>query len=190
MVFVAGMEEMLFPHVNSIRDEAGIEEERRLAYVAITRARQRLYLTCANVRQIFGETNAYPQSRFISEIPQELRSTCGLGSSGLIGTGYEKRGSRKGIAGSGTETPEGRIFGFSGSSSYRDSGDSTPTNANAGIKQAAKIEFSAGDVVDHKTFGRGKVTQVDGDKITITFEKTQKTKTLMKSFAPIVKISL
>ena len=76
-VFVAGMEETLFPHMNSVGDAASVEEERRLAYVAITRARKRLYLTCAQQRQIFGQTSANPVSRFIQEIPPELRSDHG-----------------------------------------------------------------------------------------------------------------
>ena len=97
-VFTAGMEETLFPHMNSVNDAAGIEEERRLAYVAITRARKVLYLTCAQQRQIFGQTSANPVSRFIHEIPAELRQTSGLGSAGFSGTGWEKRGSRRGIA--------------------------------------------------------------------------------------------
>ncbi|WP_270298452.1 ATP-dependent helicase, partial [Eggerthella sinensis] len=115
-VFVAGMEETLFPHMNSVGDAAGIEEERRLAYVAITRARQRLFLTCAYARQIFGQTSSNPISRFIQEIPSELRQTTGLGSAGFSGTGWEKRGSRKGIAGSGTEAGGGRVFGRSSAS--------------------------------------------------------------------------
>ena len=57
-VWVAGMEETLFPHMNSVGDAAAVEEERRLAYVAITRARKRLTLTCAQQRQIFGQTHA------------------------------------------------------------------------------------------------------------------------------------
>ena len=72
-VFVAGMEETIFPHMNSSSDPAGIEEERRLAYVAITRARKKLFLTCAASRQLFGNTQSNPVSRFIGEIPQELR---------------------------------------------------------------------------------------------------------------------
>ena len=60
-VFVAGMEETLFPHMNSVGDAASVEEERRLAYVAITRARKRLYLTCAQQRQIFGQTSREPR---------------------------------------------------------------------------------------------------------------------------------
>ena len=115
-VFVAGMEETLFPHMNSVGDAAGIEEERRLAYVAITRARKVLFLTCAYTRQIFGQTQANPVSRFIHEIPGELRQTMGVGSQGFSGTGWEKRGSRKGISGSGVEAGGGRVFGRSSAS--------------------------------------------------------------------------
>ncbi len=115
-VWVAGMEETLFPHMNSVGDAAAVEEERRLAYVAITRARKKLYLTCAQQRQIFGQTHANPVSRFIGEIPSELRQTTGLGSAGFAGTGWEKRGSRRGIAGSGAEAGEGRVFGRSSAS--------------------------------------------------------------------------
>ena len=118
-VWVAGMEETLFPHMNSVGDAASVEEERRLAYVAITRARKKLYLTCAQQRQIFGQTHANPVSRFIGEIPSELRQTTGLGSAGFSGTGWEKRGSRRGIAGSGTEAGEGRVFGRSSASGSR-----------------------------------------------------------------------
>ena len=118
-VFVAGMEETLFPHSNSSHDESGLEEERRLAYVAITRARKKLYLTCAYARQIFGETAANPMSRFVGEIPFELRQTIGLGSSGFSGTGWEKRGSRRGISGSGTEAGGGRVFGQSSAGGSR-----------------------------------------------------------------------
>ena len=122
-VWVAGMEESLFPHVNSMRDPVAVEEERRLAYVAITRARKCLCLTCAQQRQIFGQTSANPTSRFLQEIPAELRQTSGLGSSGFSGTGWEKRGSRRGIAGSGTEAGEGRVFGRSSASGSAGRGD-------------------------------------------------------------------
>ena len=72
LVFLAGMEEGLFPHERSTDDANGLEEERRLCYVGMTRAMQKLYLTCAEVRRLHGrELNAYP-SRFIREIPAEL----------------------------------------------------------------------------------------------------------------------
>ena len=204
-VFTAGMEETLFPHMNSVNDAAGIEEERRLAYVAITRARKVLYLTCAQQRQIFGQTSANPVSRFIHEIPAELRQTSGLGSAGFSGTGWEKRGSRRGIAGSGTEAGGGRVFGRSSASGSAGRGDrdragrsghtglsahgsGSYVNPKAGKKEAAGVAFSVGDAVDHKTFGRGKVVKVDGDTLHIRFAKTGQTKKLLKDYAPIVKI--
>lgn len=187
-VFVAGMEENLFPHVNSAFDPEGVEEERRLAYVAITRARKRLYLTCAFSRQIFGESSSNPISRFINEIPDELRNNIGLGSDGFSGIGWEKRGSRKGIAGSGTEAGEGRVFGRSSASGSRGRSPAGIANPDAGKKPAARITFVAGDTISHKTFGRGKVTKVDGDTLHIRFEKTGDTKKLLKDYAPIVKI--
>ncbi len=185
-VFVAGMEESLFPHSNSSFDPMGIEEERRLAYVAITRARKRLYLTNAFTRTIFGQTNANPASRFIGEIPSELRKTIGTGSAGFSGSGWEKRGSRRGIAGSGTEAGGGRVFGSSSASGSR---PRSTTKASAGKKAAAKMTFVKGDTVDHKVFGRGKVVKVDGDTLQVKFDRTGQTKKLLKDYAPIIKLS-
>ena len=189
------MEETLFPHMNSVGDAAGIEEERRLAYVAITRARKKLFLTCAYARQIFGQTSSNPISRFIQEIPSELRQTTGLGSAGFSGTGWEKRGSRKGIAGSGTEAGGGRVFGRSSASGPSGRNDERAARVSGSYvrpgaekKSAAKMTFAAGDTVDHKTFGRGKVTKVDGDTLFVKFSKTGQTKKLLKDYAPIVKI--
>ena len=72
VVFMAGMEEGLFPHSNSVQEEGGIEEERRLCYVGITRAREKLHITCAISRRSFGNRAYNPNSRFIDEIPAEL----------------------------------------------------------------------------------------------------------------------
>ncbi|MEG2557845.1 MAG: 3'-5' exonuclease, partial [Raoultibacter sp.] len=187
-VFVAGMEESLFPHTNSINDAAGIEEERRLAYVAITRARKRLYLTCATTRQLFGQTSANPTSRFIAEIPSNLRQTSGLGSAGFSGTGWEKRGSRKGIAGSGTEAGGGRVFGKSSASGGTSRSFEQITRPEVGKKAAAGMTFTVGDSVDHKIFGRGKVVKIDGDTLHIRFAKTGQTKKLLKDYAPIIRL--
>ena len=161
-VWVAGMEETLFPHMNSVGDAASVEEERRLAYVAITRARKKLYLTCAQQRQIFGQTHANPVSRFIGEIPGELRQTTGLGSAGFSGTGWEKRGSRRGIAGSGTEAGEGRVFGRSSASGSRgrsfeefraggglgrgERGAAAGSRGGSGTRSAASVTDGAGRV--------------------------------------------
>ncbi len=190
-VFVAGMEESLFPHMNSIADSGAVEEERRLAYVAITRARKYLYLTCASQRQLFGSTHVNPVSRFLQEIPSELRQTTGVGSAGFSGTGWEKRGSRRGISGSGTEAGEGRVFGRSSAfgSGERSRNSRTGLSAAAQKKSGASTTFAKGDQVDHKTFGRGVVVKVDGDTLYVKFSKLGETKKLLKDYAPIVKIN-
>jgi DNA helicase-2/ATP-dependent DNA helicase PcrA len=71
-VFITGLEEGLFPHENSLNEFAGLEEERRLMYVAITRARRRLYLTHAQTRMLHGQTRYHIPSRFFDEIPKDL----------------------------------------------------------------------------------------------------------------------
>ncbi len=188
-VFVAGMEESLFPHGNSSQDSQGLEEERRLAYVAITRARKKLYLTNAFTRQIFGQSSANPPSRFIGEIPLELRKGIGMGSAGFSGSGWEKRGSRRGIAGSGSEAGGGRVFGQSSASGLRPRQQTRPAvKPEAQKKAAAKMTFTKGDTVDHKVFGRGTITKVDGDTLHVRFSRTGQTKKLLKDYAPIVKI--
>jgi DNA helicase-2/ATP-dependent DNA helicase PcrA len=72
VVFLVGMEDGVFPHYRSMTDTAELEEERRLAYVGITRARRRLYLTHAWSRSLFGASSYNPPSRFLNEIPAEL----------------------------------------------------------------------------------------------------------------------
>jgi DNA helicase-2/ATP-dependent DNA helicase PcrA len=71
-VFVTGLEEGLFPHENSLNELDGVEEERRLMYVAITRARRKLYLTYAETRMLHGQTRYNIVSRFVDEVPREL----------------------------------------------------------------------------------------------------------------------
>ena len=116
VVFVAGMEEGIFPHVHDFggSDDPGkLEEERRLAYVAITRARKRLFLTYAATRRTYGSTSANPRSRFLNEIPFEDIEFSGIGSAGFEGTGWEKRGDRHGTFGSGmgSDMYGGKVFG-------------------------------------------------------------------------------
>lgn len=77
-VFVSGLEEGLFPHSNSRNEAGGLEEERRLMYVALTRARRRLYLSCAQSRMLHGQTNYNIPSRFLNEIPPELIQPVGF----------------------------------------------------------------------------------------------------------------
>jgi DNA helicase-2/ATP-dependent DNA helicase PcrA len=189
VVFVAGMEEGLFPHQAFDADPAQIEEERRLAYVAITRARRRLYLTYAATRRTYGATQANPVSRFVGEIPLSDIETVGVGSAGFSGTGWEKRGDRHGTFGSGQGASMygGHVFG----SATRSTGSGAASRPAAPIRpNAAKAAetFSEGDHVSHKTFGPGVVLSAKGDTIEVRFSRTGKTKKLMKGFAPIVKI--
>ena len=189
-VFVAGMEESLFPSARSIQESASVEEERRLAYVAITRARKYLYLTYASQRTIYGQTQVNPVSRFVHEIPPEVRSAVGVGSAGFAGTGWEKRGSRRGIAGSGAEAGEGRVFGRSSAhgAGERARRGRTRFDSASDAQAGARASFSAGDRVSHKTFGTGVITKVDGDTIFVKFSKTGQVKKLLKDYAPIVKM--
>ena len=194
VVFVAGVEEGLFPHRAYEGDGASIEEERRLAYVAITRAERRLYLTYATTRRVFGSVQSNPPSRFLAEIPREHLHSTGIGSSGMSGVGWEKRGDRHGTYGSGrgSEVYGGRVFG----SRTRSTGGSRETSApvprkpepiRRDAKRAAE-SFAEGDHVAHKTFGPGVVKAVSGDTIEVFFSRTGKTKKLLKGFAPIVRI--
>ena len=195
VVFVAGMEEGLFPHRSYEGDGTSIEEERRLAYVAITRAQRRLYLTYATTRRVFGSVQTNPPSRFLNEIPSEHLHATGIGSSGMSGVGWEKRGDRHGTYGSGrgSEVYGGRVFG----SRTRSTGGSRESSVTPVPKKPRSIQrdaakavatFAAGDHVAHKTFGPGVVKSVSGDTIEVFFSRTGKTKKLLKGFAPIVKI--
>ena len=187
-VFVAGMEEGIFPHANYEAEAAQLEEERRLAYVAITRARKRLYLTYASTRRTYGSVQANPVSRFVGEIPQVHVKAIGVGSAGFSGVGWAKRGDRHGTFGSGrgSEVYGGNVFG----SRTRSTGGA-PAPRTAPIQKdpaRASASFAVGDQVSHKTFGPGVVLAVQGDTIEVKFTRTNKTKKLMKGFAPIVKI--
>jgi DNA helicase II / ATP-dependent DNA helicase PcrA len=176
VVYIVGLEDSIFPHANSMFDESGLEEERRLAYVGITRARERLYLTHAHSRSLFGSTQHNPPSRFIGEIPEEHVVAAGLGSAGVSGTGFTRRGaaSRGSMAGIGrAETGGGRVFGSGQTREPRPAEE--------------RETYQTGDVVDHKVFGLGTVTGVDGDKISVSF-KTAGTKKLLAGFAPLRKV--
>ncbi len=176
VVFLAGMEDGIFPHVNSMFDPQKLEEERRLCYVGITRARERLYLTHAAIRQLFGESQYNQPSTFISEIPEEHLRTEGVGSSGFGGAARGRgRGDRGGSmrwGGDRVAPAEGRVFG---------------AGKPAARKAEERIELAVGDVVEHKTFGRGVVKEVSGDKVTVAFNGLG-TKSLLIGYAPIRKV--
>ncbi|MDR3135874.1 MAG: UvrD-helicase domain-containing protein [Coriobacteriales bacterium] len=168
VVFLAGMEEALFPHQMSLLDKKDMEEERRLAYVAITRARELLYISRTQRRTLFGYVSQNPESRFVREIPAKLIESAGLGSQGLEGSGFEKRGSRRGIFGSGQHSGE-------------------PDDGLAG-NLSPVVRLDPGDLVDHRIFGRGRVIAVRDDIVEVSFEKGDRTRKLVLKLAPLVKI--
>ena len=152
-VFVVGMEDGIFPSMRAIGEEDEMEEERRLCYVAITRAKERLYLTCARQRMIFGRTTMNKLSRFVSEIPEEhLHKNT---------PSYEKR----------EKTWEERK---AHRPRFKDKGLSFAASAPETPKQENTDTFALGDSVRHKAFGSGVITKMSpmgGDYlIEINFE--------------------
>ncbi len=136
VVFVTGMEDGTFPHSRSLAEETELAEERRLAYVALTRARERLYLTRAAVRSAWGAANAMPASRFLDDVPDETidwkRLTSSMEALRGGGTGW---GSSWGEGGFGSG---GRRSGSPRQSSYSDDDDFAPP-VGAGTKRSGKL---------------------------------------------------
>ncbi len=169
VVFVAGMEEGIFPHAGHEDDPSGVEEERRLAYVAITRAERQLFLTYAATRRTYGSTTANPPSRFLREIPEQDIQLVGVGSDGFSGVGWEKRGDRRGTYGSGTEAYGGAVFGSAtrsaggnahdraGGMSFRSASEGFGGRSASGISSGSGLPLSAlgGRGSGPRTFGSG-----------------------------------
>ena len=187
VVFVTGMEDGTFPHQRSLGDESELEEERRLAYVAITRARERLYLTRAAVRSAWGTPQEMPPSRFLDDIPAELLDvrraatsgermrasyggSYGSGSygSGSYGSGsYGRSRSREGRDPWG-DTDTGAFGSGRGGASAQPAGVRKVTRM--GVTPAAKpaddkpvLSLKVGDRIKHATLGAGTVTGIEGE---------------------------
>ncbi len=161
VVFVTGWEDGQFPHLRSLGDPQELSEERRLAYVGITRARKRLYLTRSIVRSAWGQPVSNPESRFLQEIPQHLidwrrteprRRERSFGSSG----GFFGAGSRRSGDDGGGESLGGR-------SSY----SASPTRSRNN-----QVSVVVGDRVNHAKYGMGKVVAKEGSGATerVTFD--------------------
>ena len=187
VVFVTGMEDGTFPHQRSLGDESELEEERRLAYVAITRARERLYLTRAAVRSAWGTPQEMPPSRFLDDIPAELLDVrraatsgermrasyggsygSGSYSSGSYGSGsYGRSRSREGRDPWG-DTDTGAFGSGRGGASAQPAGVRKVTRM--GVAPAAKpaddkpvLALKVGDRIKHATLGTGTVTGIEGE---------------------------
>lgn len=182
VVFVTGMEDGTFPHQRSLGDESELEEERRLAYVAITRARERLYLTRAAVRSAWGTPQEMPPSRFLDDIPAELldvrraatsgermrASYGGSYGSGSYGSGSYGRSRRSEGRDPWGDTDTGAFGSGRGGASAQPAGVRKVTRM--GVAPAAKpaedkpvLSLKVGDRIKHATLGSGTVTGIEGE---------------------------
>ncbi|MUM15546.1 ATP-dependent DNA helicase PcrA [Mycobacterium sp. CBMA 623] len=173
VVFVTGWEDGMFPHMRALGDPVELAEERRLAYVGITRARQRLYLSRAKVRSSWGQPMMNPESRFLQEIPQELidwRRTDPI--PGRIATGAGSYG--------------GGGYGASGAR-----GGGTSMGAPSKKRTKPLLVLEPGDRVSHDKYGLGRVMEVTGNGEAATslidFGSDGRVK-LMHNFAPVQKL--
>ncbi|WP_339318655.1 DNA helicase PcrA [Paenibacillus sp. FSL R10-2734] len=205
-VFIVGMEEGVFPHSRAFQDNDELEEERRLAYVGITRAEKQLFLSCARMRTLFGRTTANAPSRFLEEIPEELKEDTAknqdrfqrggaevggaYGGRGFSGGGRGNFGGRGGATGA---TPAGV-----GSTASAATSKSSVTITSGGAQRApgagaaAAGEYKAGDKVSHGKWGTGTVVAVKGTgndtELQIAFPAPVGVKRLLAGFAPITRV--
>ncbi|EST39345.1 hypothetical protein N566_02525 [Streptomycetaceae bacterium MP113-05] len=180
-VFLTGMEDGVFPHMRALGQVKELEEERRLAYVGITRARERLYLTRAVMRSAWGQPQYNPPSRFLDEIPATFVEWKRTGPSAPPGGGFG------GGPGGGRMAPTSGIT--SALSSARRAAPAGFATRRAGERPV--VALSVGDRVTHDTFGLGTVTAVrgggDNAEATIDFGG-EKPKRLLLRYAPVEKL--
>ena len=191
VVFLIGAEEGLFPGSMAIGDSGEMEEERRLCYVAITRAKEKLYITCAAQRMLYGRTNANLPSRFTEEIPAEL-----IERRGVDRKKEERRSFWDDDGGfrylDDYQSSRGKSYGENRQRSaarasrptLRPTPSHRPAVPSAGSTPSA--DFKTGDAVIHKAFGEGvisKMTPMGGDALIEVQFKSGETKKLMLRIA-------
>jgi DNA helicase-2/ATP-dependent DNA helicase PcrA len=161
VVFMAGMEETIFPHSRAMYDQSEMEEERRLCYVGMTRAKEELYMLHAASRMLYGTTQHNPPARFLSEISGESvqETSTGFGSNIF-------------------SSAAGNLTGWASNLNQQKTQKSEPRY---------EVDFEEGDAVEHQLFGRGTIVEIDGDNLAIHFSG-KGTKKLNASFAPIKKL--
>ncbi|WP_339291825.1 DNA helicase PcrA [Paenibacillus sp. FSL W8-0187] len=203
VVFIIGMEEGVFPHSRAFMDNEELEEERRLAYVGITRAEKQLFLSCARMRTLFGRTTANPPSRFLEEIPEELKEDTQMandryrrGGGSNVGGSYAGRGFG---GGGGSNFGVGRNvdLSLSGSTASAQAAPKSRVTMTTGAPSRSAAasdngDFKAGDKVAHGKWGTGTIVAVKGSgndmELQIAFPAPVGVKRLLAGFAPITKV--
>src|SRR5437660_2668459 len=169
VVFMTGLEENVFPHVRSLGDPEQLDEERRLCYVGITRARERLYLCHAWCRNLFGSTQYNPASRFLAEIPEQLVKLTGRTAPGRGSIRERQLGT--GVVGAPRGPGGGPVTGAAG---------------------AEKLGLKVGDDVAHEKFGEGVIIGLEGEgdkaEALVRFRDAGE-KRLLLSWAPLKRLS-
>ena len=170
------MEDGVFPHMRALGQTKELEEERRLAYVGITRARERLYLTRASMRSAWGQPSYNPPSRFLEEIPDTYLEWKRTGSMGPVASG-----------------PAAGVAASLSSSRSRSaaSGASGFATRRGGATDKPVVSLAVGDRVTHDQFGLGTVVGVKGTgsnaEATVDFGE-EKPKRLLLRYAPVEKL--
>lgn len=187
VVFIPGAEDGIFPGMQSIMNPTELQEERRLAYVGITRAKEKLYILHANERMLYGSTSHNMLSRFINEIPKELAE---------ITSSVVQRSFTSPVGGS-TGVQRTGASGLTGKNGYLSSTFAKANSfANRTYQPQSKptvtnVSFKAGDQVMHKAFGKGMIVSAkpmaNDTYLEIAFDKVG-TKKLMANFAKLEKI--
>lgn len=170
IVFLAGLDEGIFPGVRSLMDESKLEEERRLCYVALTRAKEKLYLSNAHMRTMYGQIKPYLPSRFIDEIPQDL----------LTHVESDERQDRA-FQARRRETASRVDYAMS---------EVSVVNKPKPQKEPKRYDWKVGDTAVHNLWGKGKVVAVMGSdsKMMLKIEfPGNKIRQVMVAFAPITK---
>ncbi|MDR2723489.1 MAG: DNA helicase PcrA [Cellulomonadaceae bacterium] len=195
VVFLTGMEDGTFPHMRSMYDESELSEERRLAYVGITRARERLYISRAAQRSAWGQSMAFPESRFLADIPDALwdwrrreSATDSLrsGGSGWGGSYTARKESNPGYRSAPVHT-----------SSLKPHPKSAPSSTGASFGSATPRKdidipsLSVGDRVNHDSYGLGRVVALEGAGLNSVAKidfGTEGTKRLLLRYSPVSKL--
>jgi DNA helicase-2/ATP-dependent DNA helicase PcrA len=180
VVFLTGLEDGVFPHMRSLSERRELEEERRLAYVGITRARQRLYLSRAVTRSAWGAPQYNPASRFLGELPDDLLDwerteaayTSWSGSGGGVGGRSSGSGSGPRPSRFGGGTPQSRFVGGTPKAAELASRLGIDGSKLSTASELARPEVPAlepGDRVNHQKWGMGRVLAVEGGQVQVDF---------------------